>query len=708
MAGGVRTILCLSVAVASLLGACRPAPPPAERRVGEISCRLISPGDPVITYPDTPVRGQVACTNSAGASIALSIAPTSPGDGGRTAGDVEFAGRTGRFTYTPAPAARTRDAPAGRDAVGEDAFGVLASSPDGASTRFPVRIKVQQHLRSCDPDFRPTSTTLFNDPAGKRSAQYRLLTRLVTMIDCTPPVNPDGTPASITISFYSITYAPVRKALVAAARRGVAVRVVTNSHSDRFQAWRDLVRALGSDTGARSFAVTCWQGCLAPREPPQPDGPTAWFTARAASADSRTVAFTDHSRPGVRPITSWSWDFGDGTRATGRGPHRKTYRSQAIFATSLTVRDAAGVIHRTIGNVTVPDSLEPLYPALHAKLVLFSTVGTGRAAQRWVSVYGSGNPTHAQAREGFNNLNVVVGDPELYRVLGRYFDDLVAGSRGALLTPDYYRTAVTRGVAATDAPPTTIHFLPRASGDVQLDVLRSIQCRYPLDGRLRRTKVRIDMFTISRVEIGAELWRMAYERGCSVDLVYTTMTQRLRDPDGAWVRDETGAVVPWGPADCLAIPPTTRAGPGTQASTGTREVPSTIDGPDGLCSGSPLDGRLAGAKPGVLVDRVSPLTHGRLRVRAVCPLVTRYDSMLRLWAVVCEPPQLFTHHKVMLVDGMVHGKVQKYVMTGSANWSQSGLVRNDELVTELSDAPAIHDAYLKAHRHLVEVLAQRP
>lgn len=598
--------------------------------------------------------------------------------------------------------------------AGEDSFvgpGVSlagpASSPDSVRTRITVRIGAQDQLSSCDPAFRPTSTTLFNDPSGSKSAQFRLLTHLVKLVDCTPPTNLDGSQASIKVSFYSLTYAPLRRALVAAAQRGVAVQALANSHADRFQAWSDLVEELGSDTRASSFAVTCWQGCLTPRQPPVPGGPTAWFSAHAASEDSRITVFADRSRAGAVSIASWSWDFGDGTYATGPGPHVKVYRNEGFYSTSLAVRDSLGVTHSVSGNVTIPDSLEPMYPSLHSKVFLFSTVGTGRAAQRWVSAYGSGNPTYHQARAGFNNLNVSVGDRGLYRALEKYLADLVAGSRGRLLTEDYYRNISTPGNDTTGAPPTVIHLLPRASGDVQLAILRSIQCRYKLDGRSRRTKVRISMFALSRIEIGAELWRMAYERGCSVDLLYTTMTQRLRGADGSWIRDEAGADLPWGPADCLATPATTSlVRPSPRGADAQRiEVPNTVDDSAGLCAGGTLDGRVAGASAGVWIDRVSPITKGRLTVTAACPVVPYFDRMLRTWAFKCSGSQMFTHQKLMLVDGMVHGRVQKYVMTGSANWSESGLLRNDEVVTELLDAPAIHEACLKAYRHQKDVLA---
>jgi PKD repeat protein len=560
-------------------------------------------------------------------------------------------------------------------------------------------------LASCDRSLRPASTTLFNDPSGSAAAQQRILRYLVKVIDCTPPTNPDGGQASIHASFYSLTYAPVRDALIAAARRGVSVQVLASSHGDRFRAWQDLVEALGSDSSASSFAKTCWQGCLGPRQPPAPGEPTSWFSVRTESSDSFTAVFTDHSRPVFAPIVSWAWDFGDGTHAAGPGPHDKTYDAEGMYTTSLTVLDSAGASHRVSGTVTVPDSLEPMYPSLHSKLFLFSAVRMGERTQRWVSAFGSGNPTYAQARRGFNNLNVRVGDVTAYQAFDEYFRDLIAGSRGTLLTADYYRSVILPPDPAADTPRTVVHFMPQGSGNLQLDVLRSIQCRYILNGKQRHTLVRISMFAFTRVELAVELWRMAYERGCLVDLVYAQMNQRLRGADGTWLLGEAGTAMPWGPADCLATPPGGRIPTAPGAEQPATEVIGHLADPAGTCPDGALDGRVVGTKPGVWIDQKSPTNGGRLTVTASCPVEPYFDRLLQVWAFRCAGSTMFTHQKVLLVDGLVQGKRQKYVMTGSANWSESALRRNDEVVVELKDAPAIHDAYATAFKHQKRLFA---
>ena len=191
-------------------------------------------------------------------------------------------------------------------------------------------------------------------------------------------MNPDGTQASIKFSFYSLTYAPVQAALTAAAQRGVSVQALTNSHSDKYSSWRELSRTLGADTNAINFATTCWQGCLTPRNPRHPGWSHVLVRRRRHDPDlqhrhlQRQVAAR-----GLQPIVAWRYDFGDGTFADGPGPHTKTYSVPGTYRTSLTVTDAAGLTHTTTGEKTLPDNMEPMYPSLHSKIYLFSTVGQG-------------------------------------------------------------------------------------------------------------------------------------------------------------------------------------------------------------------------------------------------------------------------------------------------------------------------------------------
>jgi PKD repeat protein len=695
---------------ASALGLAGAAPAAAA---GTITCTITAPGTPVVTFVDTPVAGKVTCIHSTGQAVTYAVLPYKADENGPFSGKLALNPASGDFSYTPGfyppdPANGKQDKLP--EFSGPDSFMLVATAPDGARVVFEVPILIQSPPRSCDPAFVARTSTMFNDPSGDETKQYQMLRHLMKMIDCTPPLNADGTQASIRFSFYSLTYAPIQAALSAAAQRGVSVQAITNSHSDKYPAWRELTRNLGTDTRATSFTTTCWQGCLTPRRPPEPGSPTAWYAADSTNLTGRTAVFTDRSIPsGGVPIVRWQWKFGDGTVAEGPGPHTKTYAADDTYATSLTVTDANGASHSISGSKTIPDNMEPMYPSLHSKIYLFSTVGTGANARQWVSAYSSGNPTYQQARKGFNNMNIAVGDKPMYDILQNYFTDMVRASRGELLTTNYFRTASTPGNPSTGAKPTVIHFPPQTSGDINRDILKSVKCWYrDSKGKKRRTDIKVSMFVLTRKGVAGDLWRLAMQKGCNVEIVYTQMSQRVRGPDGQWLRNEDGEEVGYGSADCLATPPTkvivTKASKGRPAK--RKVVRNTLNGPDGLCSGSSLRGAVPVTSTGTWLNRTSPYGGGRLTVRMSCPVAPKYDPVKKTWAVLCIRNDLYTHHKAMLINGHVRGKVQKYVMSGSANWSSPGLRASDEMITEIQNAPALYKQYLKNLEYMKKVVAR--
>ena len=67
-------------------------------------------------------------------------------------------------------------------------------------------------------------------------------------------------------------------------------------------------------------------------------GPTAVFSGPATAEEGAEVTFTDASLAGDNPITSWSWDFGDGK--TGSGQQAKnTFSANKTYTVTLTVSD---------------------------------------------------------------------------------------------------------------------------------------------------------------------------------------------------------------------------------------------------------------------------------------------------------------------------------------------------------------------------------
>ncbi len=718
---GVRarmtTVALMGVALlASTLGTMVPATAaqgalaPASGPAGTLTCVTAPPGPAVQTMMDTPVYGNVRCTHSAGLAVAYAVAPFVANVTGPFNGKLYLDRSNGNFRYSPGYYPPDEKGKQDRlpEYTGSDLFTVVATASDGARTSTVVNIAINPPPRSCSARFAPSTRTMFNDPTGSSAQQYQMLRYLIQMIDCTPRVNPDGTQASIKFSFYSLSYAPVQAALTAAAKRGVSVQALSNSHADKYDSWQQLARSLGSDTKAASFATTCWSGCLTPRTAPTPGGPTAWYDADATSLTSNTVVFSNRSLRGAQPIVNYVWDFGDGTRVSGAGPVTHTYRKPGTYKTTLTVTDSAGVSHTTRGEKTLPDSLEPEYPSLHSKIYLFSTVGTGARQRQWVSAYSSGNPTYYQSRKGFNNLNIAVGDKALYDIFRNYHADLAAGSRGELITPNYFRTFNSKGNAATGAKPTTVHFGPQTSGDINRDILKSVKCKYKYKGKWTRTAIRVSMFVFTRKGVAADLWKMAMQKGCKIEIVYTQMSQRVKGPNGRWVKKADGEPTGYGVADCLSTPPTkvvvTKARRGKPAKRKIKK--NSLNGPDGYCSGGTLRGYVPVTSSGVWLNRKSPYGGGSLTVRMSCPVAPKYDPVKKVWAVTCIRNDIFTHNKTMLVNGWVRGKKQKYVMSGSSNFSSPGLRASDEVITEIQGATALYKQYKKNYDYLKKVVAK--
>lgn len=71
-----------------------------------------------------------------------------------------------------------------------------------------------------------------------------------------------------------------------------------------------------------------------------------------------------------------------------------------------------------------------------------------------VSGYSSGNPTQ-QARKGFNNFNIAVGDKAMYDIFVNYFIDMVTASNGKLLATNYFRSFSTPAIRRPGRRPRT-------------------------------------------------------------------------------------------------------------------------------------------------------------------------------------------------------------------------------------------------------------
>lgn len=149
-------------------------------------------------------------------------------------------------------------------------------------------------------------------------------------------------------------------------------------------------------------------------------GPTVAFSA---SADSGcvpfTVTFADGSSSSV-PITSWLWDFGDGTTSVLANPTH-TYVTAGLFTVTLTVTDA-NACSRTVSFpnyilATQPVALFSLGDTLACRgyPVSFNNLSTG-VGLTYLWDFGDGvtstaaNPSHAYSTTGSYTVTLTVTD----------------------------------------------------------------------------------------------------------------------------------------------------------------------------------------------------------------------------------------------------------------------------------------------------------
>jgi hypothetical protein len=85
-----------------------------------------------------------------------------------------------------------------------------------------------------------------------------------------------------------------------------------------------------------------------PEAPSPPQGPSASFSWDSTNL---VASVQDTSRQGDTAIASWEWNFGDGTRVSGRNPAPHTYSNASVYQVRLIVRDANGLEARAIAQV---------------------------------------------------------------------------------------------------------------------------------------------------------------------------------------------------------------------------------------------------------------------------------------------------------------------------------------------------------------------
>lgn len=160
--------------------------------------------------------------------------------------------------------------------------------------------------------------------------------------------------------------------------------------------------------------------------------PTNNFSFTIPSCETRTISFTDLSVPNVGTLTSWTWDFGDGSSpVTINAPSSPnithTYASAGVYPVSLVVTNSKGCV--SVGppiNVTIHARPKAGYiipdvclSDTYAQFTDTSTVASPDVITTWHWDFGdpsSGpsntstlqNPQHSYTATGTYNVQLIV------------------------------------------------------------------------------------------------------------------------------------------------------------------------------------------------------------------------------------------------------------------------------------------------------------
>lgn len=112
--------------------------------------------------------------------------------------------------------------------------------------------------------------------------------------------------------------------------------------------------------GSYELTVTNGDGCTAQDAVEiTSQGPTADFTVGPSSTGNPTTifSFNDNSQPGLYPIVTWLWEFGNGNIDMNQNINYG-YDQSGTFPVSLTIQDELGCEDKTVQVVTVRDEFK--------------------------------------------------------------------------------------------------------------------------------------------------------------------------------------------------------------------------------------------------------------------------------------------------------------------------------------------------------------
>ncbi|MCF6281733.1 MAG: PKD domain-containing protein [Candidatus Polarisedimenticolaceae bacterium] len=259
-----------------------------------------------------------------------------------------------------------------------------------------------------DMDMATTTATIGagnQPPTANPMGPYTGTTGTAVMFDGSSSMDSDGTIVSYSWDFGD----------------GSAGSTPTPSHTYATQGTYNITLTVVDDSGAMDSATTSVTIDAANQAPTaSASGPYAGTPGVAIVFDGTGSTDPDGT------LSSYEWDFGDGTTGTSSTPSH-TYAAQGIYNVTLLVTDDAGLtgMATTTATIGMVVNQPPLavangpYSGTVGSPIVFSSTGSGDpdgtiVAYEWDfgdGTTGSGsNPTHTYATQGTYNVTLMVTD----------------------------------------------------------------------------------------------------------------------------------------------------------------------------------------------------------------------------------------------------------------------------------------------------------